>query len=284
MHGMACSFLILHIMNHPQKCRVPGLNIGCTSFIIPDYYVPAIKKCVHYADDISLLLLEAGTHGENLITPAEIRELAAIAADANITWNIHLPTDGGFATEESSRLYTENLIRAIELTRELNPHTWVMHVVTDHIPSTDMRPHLTERETERILRCLEQISSHLPTPESLALENLERHPIDYLDKLISNSPHSRCFDIGHVWKEGLCPEKLLTLWWQDIRICHLHGLHKRDHQSLHHMSSNMIDAILHPMWDTSFTPTITLEVFSLNDFLNSHHAIMESYERYISKL
>ena len=46
-------------MKTPHKCRVPGLNIGCTSFIIPDYYVPAIRECVHYADDVALLLLEA---------------------------------------------------------------------------------------------------------------------------------------------------------------------------------------------------------------------------------
>ena len=127
-------------MKTPHKCRVPGLNIGCTSFIIPDYYVPAIRECVHYADDVALLLLEAGECGKELITPAEIRELAGIAADAGVTWNVHLPTDGGFATEESSRRYTENIIRAIDLTRELEPHTWVMHVVTDHIPGPDMRP------------------------------------------------------------------------------------------------------------------------------------------------
>lgn len=56
-----------------------------------------------------------------------------------------------------------------------------MHVVTDHIPGPDMRPHLTEEETERILRSLEQITPYLPAPEYLALENLERHPTDYLD-------------------------------------------------------------------------------------------------------
>ena len=134
----------------PHKCRIPGLNIGCTSFIIPDYYVPAVRECVRYADDIALLLLEAGSKGESLITLAEIRELGRIARDAGITWNIHLPTDGGFATPESGRQYTENIIRTIELTRELEPHTWVMHVVTDHIPGPDMRPHLTEEETEKL--------------------------------------------------------------------------------------------------------------------------------------
>ena len=122
-----------------------------------------------------------------------------------------------------------------------------------------------------------------PAPECLALENLERHPTDYLDKLVAATPHSRCFDIGHVWKEGLRPEKLLPLWLPDIRMCHLHGLEKRDHKSLHHMPAATLDAILHPMWDLHFSPLITLEVFSLDDFLNSHQAMLESHERYITK-
>ena len=134
-----------------------------------------------------------------------------------------------------------------------------------------------------ILRSLEQITPHLPAPECLALENLERHPTDYLDKLVSATPHSRCFDIGHVWKEGLRPEELLPLWLPDIRMCHLHGLEKRDHKSLHHMPAATLDAILHPMWDIRFSPLITLEVFSLDDFLNSHQAMLESHERYTSK-
>ena len=124
---------------------------------------------------------------------------------------------------------------------------------------------------------------HLPAPECLALENLERHPTDYLDKLVAATPHSRCFDIGHVWKEGLRPEKLLPLWLPDIRMCHQHGLEKRDHKSLHHMPAATLDAILHPMWDLHFSPLITLEVFSLDDFLNSHQAMLESHERYITK-
>ena len=283
MHGMDCTAYLLHRPMTPHKCRIPGLNIGCTSFIIPDYYVPAVRECVRYADDIALLLLEAGSKGESLITLAEIRELGRIARDAGITWNIHLPTDGGFATPESGRQYTENIIRPIELTQELEPHTWVMHVVTDHIPGPDMRPHLTEEETERILRSLEQITPYLPAPEYLALENLERHPTDYLDGLVAATEHSRCFDIGHVWKEGLKPEELLPLWLPDIRMCHLHGLEKRDHKSLHHMPASVLDALLHPMWDISFTPLITLEVFSLDDFLNSHQAMLESYQRHVSK-
>ncbi len=270
-------------MNTPRKYRVPGLNIGCTSFIIRDYYVPAVRECVKYADDIALLLLVAGHNGEELITAAEIRELGKIAAAAGVTWNVHLPTDGGFLTPESSAQYTDNLIRAIDLTRELNPHTWVMHVVTDPTPSKIMQPYLTQAQTEYALRSLERLAPHLPAPEMLALENLERHPIDYLDELVANTAHSRCFDIGHVWKAGLKPEELLPRWLERIRMCHLHGLAERDHKSLHHMPHERLDAILHPMWDIEFKPLLTLEVFSTDDFIHSHQAMMDSYERYLSK-
>ena len=50
------------------------------------------------------------------------------------------------------------------------------------------------------------------------------------------------------------------------------------------MPASVLDALLHPMWDISFTPLITLEVFSLDDFLNSHQAMLESHERYITCL
>lgn len=266
----------------PRPCRVPGLRTGCTSFIIPDYYVPAVRECVRYADDIALLLLEAGKDGAGLPTPAEIRELAAIGRDAGVTWNIHLPTDGGYATPEMARRYTDNIIRAIDLTRDLQPHTWVMHVVTDPTPEAAMRPLLTKEETARVLQSLAEITRHLPAPEYLALENLERHPVEFLDELLRRTRHSRCFDIGHVWKEGLLPEQLLPLWLPDIRMCHLHGLHTRDHKSLHHMPTERIDAVLHPLWDVHFSKTITLEVFSLDDFLNSHQAMLDSYERYLA--
>ena len=49
------------------------------------------------------------------------------------------------------------------------------------------------------------------------------------------------------------------------------------------MPAATLDVILHPMWDLHFSPLITLEVFSLDDFLNSHQAMLESHERYITK-
>ena len=66
-------------------------------------------------------------------------------------------------------------------------------------------------------------------------------------------------------------------------MCHLQEQEKGDHKSRHHVPASVLDALLHPMWDISFTPLITLEVFSLDDFLNSHQAMLESYQRHVSK-
>lgn len=264
------------------KERVPGLRIGGTSFMVKDDYVPAVRACARYADDLSLLLLEAGERGKWLLPRAQILELKAISEGEGLTWNVHLPTDGDFGTPERARTFTENVWRAIDLTRELSPHTWVLHVVTDKTPSSTMRPPLADAERALILHALREIGSALPSPRHLALENLERHPLDYLDPLIEQTQFSRCFDIGHVWKEGEFPEKLLPLWRERIRMCHIHGLHGRDHKSLHHMPAERLDALLHPMWSTGFDRLLTIEVFSLQDYQTSCRAMRDSYARYLA--
>lgn len=264
----------------PAEACVPHLNIGCTSFIVKEDYVPAVRACTQYARDISLLLLEAGDHGEWLPSRATIREFKAIADGEGITWNVHLPTDGGFGNPSRARELTDNVLRAIDLTRTLNPHTWVMHVVTDPVPSAEMRPPMTPEERALALASLERIRPALPSPRHLALENLERHPLNYLDELMEATDFSRCFDIGHVWKEDERPETLLLPWLERIRMCHLHGLHKRDHQSLHHLPAERLDALLHLLWRQRFDKLLTIEVFSVADYLNSCRAIRDSYERY----
>ncbi len=263
-----------------MKCRVPGLKIGGTSFIVPDDYVPAVRGCAEYLDDISLLLLQVGPKGEYLLPASDIDELKRIGDGEGLTWNVHLPTDGDYSSDKAAREFTDNLCRGIDRTLPLAPHSWVLHVEADKTPREYMVPPLTEAETERALASLERVRHHLPSPEYLALENIEWHPADYLDGILERMPFSRCFDMGHVWKDGQKPEDLLDRWLPEIRMCHLHGLEKRDHKSLHHMPEDKLDALLHKLWDIRFEPVITLEVFTLDDFLNSHQAMMQSYERY----
>ncbi|MCC8020645.1 MAG: TIM barrel protein [Akkermansiaceae bacterium] len=263
---------------------VPLLRVGCTSFTVQDEYVPAVRECVRHAGDISLLLLQAGDHGRDLPSPAVVRELKHIADDAGATWNVHLPTDGDFGSPGRARDYMDRVLRALELSLPLNPHTWVLHVVTDKRPAVAMQPLLTAERESLVLRSLGRLRTVLPAPSCLALENLERHPYGFLDSLIAQSDYSRCFDIGHVWKEGGRPEELLPLWRNRIRMCHLHGVSGRDHRSLHLMEAARLDPLLHRLWREGFDKPITLEVFSLDDYRNSLRAINASYERYRNSL
>lgn len=276
-----------YLLPQMTKCRIPGLRIGCTSFIIPDHYVPAVRGCIPYADDIALLLLEAGHNGDSLISKREIDELIRIADGENITWNIHLPADGDFSSMASTKRLTDNILRAIDLTLPLHPHTWVTHVVDNTLLELNTPNHFSEKQTEMIIKALARISAPLPNPAHLALENLELFAMDLLDEILTYTPYSRCFDIGHVWKDHLQPEKLLTPWLSKIRMCHLHGTSTRDHQSLCHIPSQALDAIMHPLWDfaikgISTLEVITLEVFTLDNFLTSHQALLESHARYQS--
>ena len=263
-----------------MKCRAPQFRIGCTSFTIPGEYIPAVRACAQYADDISLLLTDPGLRGEYMISRKEIEELRKIADGEGLTWNIHLPCHTDYSSAESSAILETTTLQAIELTLPLTPHTWVLHVCDQSLLTPGSPDYFSKSQTENICASLSRIAKALDSPEQLALENLEFFKIDLLDEIMGKTPYSRCFDIGHVWKDGLLPESLLPRWLPQTRIFHLHGLAERDHRSLAHMPTERIDAILHPLWDAGFSQTITLEVFSLNDFLTSHQAIIESHDRH----
>lgn len=264
-----------------MKYRIPQLKLGATSFLKQDYYVPAVRFAASVCDDIALLVSEPGEKGEYLITKQEVAEIARIADGEGVVFNIHLPTDAHFETEKSRRRIVEEIRMAADRVGCLQPHSWVLHI---EYPSLTEKYIYADREShERTAVALAEIASFLPSPEYLAIENIETFPIDFWDKWLEQTPYSRCFDIGHVWKEGLNPEDYWPEWSPRIRMCHLHGLGTRDHQSLKYMSHDRLDAIMHRLWEDRFDGAVTMEVFNFDDFRTSHEALLLSYERYIKK-
>ncbi|MEG1609982.1 MAG: cobamide remodeling phosphodiesterase CbiR [Bilophila sp.] len=266
----------------PARLRVPGMRLGCTSFLLHDRYVPAVRFAATYCDDIALLLFETGKNDEYLISAAEIREIAAFADGEGLSFNVHLPVDANFATQANARRLTDKALRALERTQPLHPHTVVLHVDFPELAGTGQQPAPTAHDWTA--RALEELANALPSPERLALENLEGFLPDFLAKWLEGTPYSRCFDIGHIWKDGQRPEALLADWLPRTRLCHLHGLkHRadgvRDHQSLCTMPPETLDALLHPLWRTAFDGVVTLEVFTLEAFVTSHQTLLDSYER-----
>lgn len=272
--------------NGCSRLRVPGLRLGGTSFLRHDRYVPAVRFAAEICDDIALLLFETGMQDEYLISAEEIREIAALAAGEGVSFNIHLPVDGDFATLSAARRMTDKVLRAVERTLPLCPHTFVLHVDFPELAGTGRLPEPAARAWTT--RALEELTTALPSPDMLALENLETFPFDFLTTWLQETDCSRCFDIGHVWKDGQRPEALLNDWLPRTRLCHLHGLHYgkngvRDHKSLCHMPSETLDALLFPLWESAFSGVVTLELFSFDDFTTSHRTLLDAYERYCSR-
>jgi len=66
-------------------------KIGTTSYIYPDHIIPNVKMLAPYLDEIELLLFESNL--DNLPTSQEINELALLAEQFDLTYNVHLPID-----------------------------------------------------------------------------------------------------------------------------------------------------------------------------------------------
>ena len=290
-----------------KKYTLPHLKLSGTSFLLPTDYVPGVRFAAERCEDVALLLLETGEHGENLATPAELAEIARIMDGEGASLHVHLPTDADFDTYRNARAMVAAVREVVDRTARLRPHSFVLHVdfpslykgTPDWIASGDG---LTVEQRQWTAEALADIAACLPSPEQLAIENLEALPTGIWDAWLDGTPYSRCLDIGHIWKVGGDPAPVLEAWLSRVRVIHLHGLEPRDappsgkaaafgpdghptcwprdHTSLRLMSAAQIDAVLHPLWRRGFTGVLNLEVFRVDDFSVSHAALLQSWERY----
>ena len=275
-----------------DKFVLPEIRLGSTSFLLHENYVPAVRFTAERCSDVSLLLLETGEHGEYLITPQEVDEIARILAGEDTSLHVHLPTDADFSTPESTRILTQKILNVIDRTAPLHPHSFVLHVETGTASQT--APFCPKAVPvapfpEWVLPAVQKIAAALPDPAQLCIENLEHHPPAFWDGLLQELPVSRCFDIGHIWKDNGVPTTLLKAWLPRIRVIHLHGMQRknkngrqyiRDHSSLQLMPPAAIDAVVHPLLHAHFPGVLCVEVFRYEDFVSSFAALRQSFERY----
>ena len=269
-----------------KKYLIPRIRLGGTSFLLHAGYVPAVRFAAERCEDVALLLLETGRHGEWLPTIREINEIRKIIIGEGASLHVHLPIDADFDTPEGASTMADNAVQAVERAGPLHPHSFVLHV---DFPSLHTRQfpklpggELAQERHAWTAEALARIAARLPMPEALAIENLEHLPIHFWDAWLDTTPYSRCLDIGHIWKSGGDPVAAFTAWQSRIRLIHLHGLdtENRDHASLRLMPPARLDAIMHTLWQSGFAGVINLEVFNFDDFTASHAALLLSWERY----
>lgn len=264
---------------------MPTFRLGTTSYIIPADILPNVHYLKDQVQDVELVLFEVDDGPNNLPSPAVVTELGEVAAAHGLTYTVHLPLD--LRLGAGGDLGHVSLVKAhkvITCTRPLHPWAYLLHL--DGREALDAAPAALAEWQAQAVRALTVVAEWAGGPERLAVENLERYPLDFIQPVLDRVPVSRCVDIGHLWVDGHDPLPYLRAALPRTRVIHLHGLGPataaragRDHQSLAHMAPGLLDPVIDLLLREAYAGVLTLEVFGEADFHGSLAALQASLRR-----
>lgn len=254
-------------------------RLGTTSYIIPDDILPNARYLAGKVRDIQLVLFELDDQS-NLPDQAVIDELNRLASQHNLTYTVHLPLDLRLGTEgEETHISLHKARRVIESTLEIEPLAYVVHLDgKEERLSSD--PAVLARWEEQAVRSLQTAAQYCGDIQRLAVENLEGYQPDFNDRVIHAAGCSRCIDIGHLWLDGHDPLEYLPGRLDETIIMHLHGIGKRDHQSVQLIPEDKLDSLISVLLEKNYQGVLTLEIFSESDLMSSLSAIEASLGRF----
>ncbi|MBI9085124.1 MAG: sugar phosphate isomerase/epimerase [Desulfobacterales bacterium] len=260
------------LLEKSYKGRFP-FRIGSPSFIYPADYVPNVKRLGPYLDEIELLLFDS-TYPGALPTPKTMAELAELARDLNLTYNVHLPTDIFLGDENKAvrQQAVDTLLRVRDLTAPLNPTTLTLHL----LPSPRGR---YVRDLGLWQDCLRKSLGRLFAggidPESISVETLD-YPFEWVEGIVSDLNLSICMDLGHLLVHRYDMQALFVRNQDRVSIIHLHGVEgKRDHLALNRMGTEDMNAAMDIL--CGFTGVVSIEVFSFQDLAASLPVLEKSW-------
>lgn len=255
-------------------------RIGTTSYIVEAGLDENAAYLANKVQDMQLVLFDVEGGPCNFPSPDMVAKLQDVTANHDFTYTVHLPLDIRLAdngsTDHVSMLQAE---RVIEMTRELRPFSYILHLDGRSILPPDTTKTAFRNWQDNAVRALEVLADWVGDPALLAVENLEGYPLDLLPPIVERVPISRCIDIGHLWLDGHDPLPYLQESLPRTRVIHLHGLNGRDHQSLAHMSPAQIDPVLQCLQIAEFDGVLTLEIFGQVDYDSSMQALAASLTR-----
>jgi len=235
-------------------------NIGTTSFIYPDDYVPNVKMLGPYMENIELLLFESN-HTDAIPSKQVIGELASLAKDFNLTYNVHLPTDISISSRDPQQqsIAVETIVRVVESVAPLFPTTLTLHVPYNEasLDEDDVKSW-----QERALKNLNKILANGTPGQLISIENLD-YPFEILAPIISELDLGVCLDFGHLIIHKYDIQRFYRRNSDKISIIHLYGVDQNHyHRGLNRLAPEFIDPVLGIL--KKFKGSVSLEVFSFD--------------------
>lgn len=253
--------------------RLP-FRLGSTSYVYPAGLVENARRLAAEGliRDMELVLFDLDDGPSNFPDAATIRELQAVAANHDLTYTVHLPLD--LRLRENGGPEHISLVKAkrvIEATLPLDPAAVVAHLETAGYDDPAWVAQMAE--------AVQMVAGWLPSPDLLAIENLESYDPALVATVAEMVGVSRTLDIGHLWKQGAEPLPVLHEWLPQTRVIHLHGfsgVFQRAHQALDVTAADQLDPVLAALRD--YQGVLTLEVFE-EAFFSSRAALLAAWER-----
>ena len=233
-------------------------SIGTTSFIYPDDYVTNVKMLGPYLENIELLLFESH-HTDALPSKQVISELANLAGDFNLTYNVHLPTDISVSSPDPLQrsIAAETISRVAEQVAPLQPTTLTLHVPYNEASLEDG---VVKRWQERAIKNIGKILANGTPAQLISIENLD-YPFEMVDPIISELDLNICLDCGHLFLHGDDINMFFNTYADRTAIMHLYGVDNNHfHGALDQLSEKSMAAITKLL--RKFNGMVSLEVFS----------------------
>jgi sugar phosphate isomerase/epimerase len=252
-------------------------RLGTTSFIYPDHIIPNVQKIGAFFDEIELLVFESKP--ERVIpSRSDVKELAKLSQDLNLTYNVHLPTDISLAAPalRLRRDAADTLKQVIERFSIAPVTNFTLHLEMDKpLPSTDG----IKAWQNNARQGLDLLIPDLEDPAKVGVETLW-YPPDFFNDLIDEFGLSVCADLGHHVKYGYDIPRTFELFGPKINLIHLHGVDTRleppkDHIGLDQIAPDEFKKIVNQLKD--YTGTVCLEVFKFADLQGSLAALAENF-------
>ncbi|MDR3555738.1 MAG: cobamide remodeling phosphodiesterase CbiR [Syntrophobacteraceae bacterium] len=247
-------------------------RLATTSYIIPDAILPNVKFLGKYLDEIELVLFESGRE-DNLPTSAEVREMARVASDLDVTYNVHLPSDLFLADPDRAlrQRFCESALKFYDRTLELDPTCYVLHL-DSRKADKKVEPDVSAW-SDRVFESLRVLQAAGMDLRKVAVENLE-FPLQRIQPFVEAFNLSLCLDIGHLLRYGHDVAEQTTLFFGSITMAHLHGVDKgKDHKGLGHVPDAQWKTICKFLEE--YRGGLSLEVFSLEDLTQSCDRMLE---------
>jgi len=251
--------------------NVVPFRIGTTSFIYPGGWLANIERLAGRFADIEVLFFDVDGPG-GLPCSAEREGMAAWKVRAGITYSLHTPLAASLASADEARRRTSvaSVRRAIEAAGAFRPEAYVVHVyLGEHERDADVPSDLAAWR-RRAARSLEEIVDMGIERSDLCVELLD-YDFALIEPVIADLGVSVALDVGHLLRDGLDEEELLSKHLAKTRLIQWHGVDPsgRDHRSLAHYPYDRARRLWHALLDHPYRGVLTLEVFRPADLEES---------------